>query len=149
VRAAIQWGLPPADKQVPPTSVPLRPSLRESHVAATNWAQYGPSGSAVDTSMTLLSHIEILPSALASYPTGPSAGQSQPMAPALVLTVRPYVAQDGSPYHQETQSVIDRWEILIDQPQSLHPAFAQLGSKNGAPSAPPVCIPQMVVECAG
>jgi mediator of RNA polymerase II transcription subunit 16 len=94
----------------------------------------------MDTPMTLLSHIEILPSALASYPAGPSAGQSQPMAPALVLTVRSYVAQDGSPYHQESQSIIDRWEIIIDQPQSLHPGFAQLGSKNGAPSVPPVRI---------
>lgn len=95
----------------------------------------------MDTSMTLLSHIEILPSAL-TYPAAQSAAQSQPMAPALVLTVRSYVAQDGSPYHQESQSIIDRWEILIDQPQSLHPAFAQLGSKNGAPSAPPVRISQ-------
>ncbi|KAK4154621.1 hypothetical protein C8A00DRAFT_14256 [Chaetomidium leptoderma] len=129
VRVGIQWGLPQADKQVPPGSVPLRPSLRETHVAVTSWVQHGPSDSVLEASMAQLSHIEILPSA--------PAGQSQPMAPPVVLTVRSYVPQDASPYHSENQSIIDRWEVVNDQPQTVHPAFEQLGSKNGAASTPP------------
>ncbi|AEO65863.1 uncharacterized protein THITE_2143523 [Thermothielavioides terrestris NRRL 8126] len=129
VRVSLQWGLPQVDKQVPPGSVPLRPSLREGHVAVTTWVQHGPSESPLDASMTQLSHIEILPSA--------SEAQSQPLAPPVVLTVRSYVPQDSSAYHQESQSIIDRWEVLSDQPQSLHPAFEQLSSKDGAGFAPP------------
>ncbi len=136
VRVGIQWGLPQVDKQVPPGSVPLRPSLRESHVAVTNWVQYGPGVSAIDVSMAQLSHVEILPSA--------PAGHSQPMSmvPPLVVTVRSYVPQDPSSYHQESQSIIDRWEVVSDQTQSLHPAFVQLGSKNGNAPATPVYMPQ-------
>ncbi|GAB1311111.1 Mediator of RNA polymerase II transcription subunit 16 [Madurella fahalii] len=128
VRVNIQWGLPQVDRQVPPGSLTLRPSLRESHVAVTSWFQHGPSESAIDTSMAQLSHVEILPSA-------PEA-QGQ-VAPAVVLTVRSYIPNDSSPYHQECQSIIDRWEVASDQPQSLHSAFEQLGSKNGAGHAPP------------
>ncbi len=133
VRVVIQWGLPQVDKQVPPGSVPLRPSLRESHVAVTNWIQHGPGESPLDGSMTQLSHIEILPSA----PVGPS----QPMGPPVVLTVRSYVPQDASSYHQDSQSIIDRWEVVSDQTQSLHQAFQQLGAKNGAAPTAPVRVP--------
>ncbi|KAK4128203.1 hypothetical protein N657DRAFT_638626 [Parathielavia appendiculata] len=129
VRVQIQWGVPQVDKQVPPGSVPLRPSLKESHVAVTSWFQHGPGESALDVPMAQLSHIEMLPSV--------PAMQAQPMSHALVLTVRSYIPQDGSPYHQNGQSIIDRWEVVNDQPQALHPAFEQLGSKNGAASAPP------------
>ncbi|KAK4044534.1 hypothetical protein C8A01DRAFT_31320 [Parachaetomium inaequale] len=129
VRVGIQWGLPQVDKQVPPQSLPLRPSLRESHVAVTSWVQHGSGESALDASTAQLSHIEILPAA--------HTAPSQPMAPPVVLTVRSYVLQDASPYHQESQSIIDRWEVVTDQPQALHPAFEQLASKNGASSTPP------------
>ncbi len=133
VRVIIQWGLPQVDKQVPPGSVPLRPSLRESHVAVTSWIQHGPGESPLDGSMAQLSHIEILPSA--------PAGPSQPMAPPVVLTVRSYVPQDAASYHQDSQSIIDRWEVVSDQTQSLHQAFQQLGAKNGAAPAAPVRVP--------
>ncbi|KAL2158527.1 hypothetical protein VTH06DRAFT_4294 [Thermothelomyces fergusii] len=59
------------------------------------------------------------------------------MAPPVVLTVRSYVPEDTSSFQQESQTIIDRWEILLDQPQALHPAFEQLASKNGTASAPP------------
>lgn len=130
VRVSIQWGLPQADKQVLSQSQPLRPSLREIHVAVTSWVQHGSSESAPDASVPQLSHIEILPSA--------HTAQSQPMHPPVVLTVRSYVPQDASPYQQECQSIIDRWEVVSDQPQALHSAFEQLGSRNGNTSAPPV-----------
>ncbi|EAQ92567.1 hypothetical protein CHGG_00802 [Chaetomium globosum CBS 148.51] len=147
VRVGIQWGLPQVDKQVLSQSQPLRPSLRESHVAVTSWVQYGSSESAVDASVSRLSHIEILPSA--------HTAQSQPMHPPVVLTVRSYVPQDASSYQQESQSIIDRWEVLSDQPQALVPAFEQLGSKNGNTSAlptlthlrklEPIILPKVVV----
>ncbi|KAK4242361.1 hypothetical protein C8A03DRAFT_40329 [Achaetomium macrosporum] len=147
VRVNLQWGLPQVDKQVPPGSVPLRPSLRESHVAVTNWIQHGSSESALDSSMALLSHIEVLPAT--------PEGQSKLIAPPVVLTVRSYVPQDASSYHQDIQSIIDRWEVVSEQPQSLHPAFEQLASKEGAGSAPPsmtrlrkldpIIIPKIVV----
>ncbi|KAK3901481.1 hypothetical protein C8A05DRAFT_16342 [Staphylotrichum tortipilum] len=130
VRVAIQWGIPQVDKQVPAGSVPLRPSLRETHVALGSWLQPGPGGLALDASMALLSHIEILPSAQI-LPSAPP-GHPQPMAPAVVLTVRSYTPQDASSYNQESQSIIDRWEVLTDQPLSLHPAFQQLGVKSNA-----------------
>ncbi|KAH6650006.1 mediator complex, subunit Med16 [Chaetomium tenue] len=147
VRVGIQWGLPQVDKQVLSQSQPLRPSLRESHVAVTSWVQYGSSESAVDASVSRLSHIEILPSA--------HTAQSQPMHPPVVLTVRSYVPQDASSYQQESQSIIDRWEVLSDQPQALVPAFEQLGSRNGNTSAlptlthlrklEPIILPKVVV----
>ncbi|KAL2199805.1 mediator complex, subunit Med16 [Corynascus similis CBS 632.67] len=150
VRVNIQWGLPQVDKQVPPQSLTLAPSLRESHVAVTSWSHHGPSEIDFGVSVSQLSHIEILPSAQIS------PGPSQPMAPPLVLTVRSYIPQDTSAYHQESQSIIDRWEIVSDQPQSLHPAFEQLGSKNGTTSTPPtmtrlrklepIILPKVVVN---
>lgn len=116
--------------------MPLRPSLRESHVAVTSWFQHGPGESGLDMSMSQLSHVEILPSA--------SEGPPQVLAPPVVLTVRSYVPHDSSLYQQEQecQTIIDRWEVVSDEPQSLHPAFEQLGSRSGAGSAPPVCIQQ-------
>ncbi|KAL2020886.1 hypothetical protein VTK56DRAFT_7877 [Thermocarpiscus australiensis] len=146
-RVSIQWGLPQVDKQVPPGSMPMRPSLRESHVAATSWFQLVPSESLLDSCMAQLSHVEMLPPLF--------EGPSQVVAPPVVLTVRSYMPSDSSTYHQECQSIIDRWEVLSDQPQSLHPAFGQLGSKNGAgPPLPtmnrlrkldPLILPKIVV----
>jgi mediator of RNA polymerase II transcription subunit 16 len=145
VRVGIQWGVPQADKQVLPATAPLRPSLKESHVAVTSWAQHGPAEPALDVPTAQLSHIEILPSVPAMQ-----AQPASPTSPAVVLTVRSYLPEDGSPYHQDGQSVIDRWEVVNDQPQALHPAFEELGSKNGAASAPPVCVPwQAGVEWHG
>ncbi len=80
--------------------------------------------------MALLSHIEMLPSAQI-LPSAPQ-GHPQPLAPAVVLTVRSYTPQDASSYHQESRSIIDRWEVLTDQPMTLHPAFQQLGVKSNA-----------------
>ncbi|KAL2255836.1 hypothetical protein VTK26DRAFT_2634 [Humicola hyalothermophila] len=127
VRVNIQWGLP-QDKQVPPGSVTLRPSLKVTHLAVTSWFACDPNEPTLD--MPQLVHVEILPSA--------SEGPSSPsMTPPVVLTVRSYVPQDDSPFNAECQTIIDRWEVVGDQPQSLHPAFDQAGSRNGAASTPP------------
>ena len=133
VRVGIQWGQPQVDKQAPPPgNVPLRPSLREIHVAVAGWLRHGSAESPLDMSMAQLSHIEILASVL----EGPS---SHTVAPPVVLTVRSYAPHDSSPY-QECQTIVDRWEVVSEQPQSPHSAFEQLGPKNGAASAPPVRI---------
>ncbi|KAL2132628.1 hypothetical protein VTI74DRAFT_3567 [Chaetomium olivicolor] len=147
VRATVSWGLPQVDKQVPVGTVQLRPSMKETHVAVTSWAPHGPGEPALDAGAAQLSHLEILPSA--------SETPSQPPAPPVVLAVRSYVPQDASAYHQGSQSIIDRWEVVNDQVQPLSPAFEQLGSKNGAASAPPnmtrlrkldpIVIPKVVV----
>ncbi|KAK3372390.1 mediator complex, subunit Med16 [Podospora didyma] len=130
VRAIIHWGLPqPTDKQAPPGSMPLHPTIKDSHVAVTSWLQHGAGNTPLDASMTQLSHIELLPAAV--------EGQPPTLSPPLVLTVRSFVPNETSPFSQEPQSIIDRWGIHFDQSQSLHPAFEQLGSKN-APRPPPL-----------
>ncbi|KAK0703773.1 RNA polymerase II mediator complex subunit Sin4 [Lasiosphaeria miniovina] len=148
IRASIQWGLPqPSDRQAPPGSIHLNPAIKESHVAVTSWLQYGPSESSLDMSMAQLSHIQTLPPLVESI-------NPPLLTPPVVLTVRSYLPRDTS-YNQESQSIIDRWEVLSDQPQTLHPAFAQLGSKNAAASPPstsrlrkldPVVIPKIIVS---
>ncbi|KAL1843023.1 hypothetical protein VTJ49DRAFT_3337 [Mycothermus thermophilus] len=145
VRANINWGLPPSDKQVPPGGVPLRPSLRESHVDTASWAQHGSQEPAAEAlSAAQLTHIEILSSA--------PAGHGQPLSPPVILMVRSCVPPDGSLYGQDCQTIIDRWEIINDQPQSLSPAFQQLGTKPSTPPAmprlrrlDPIVLPKVVV----
>lgn len=138
VRATIQWGLPQSDKQVPHGSVPLNPTLRQKRIAVTSWFQHGPSQSHLDTSMAQLSHMEVLPSALEGAPVGSAPSLSSP----LLLTVRSHAAAEHSPYNQDQQSIVDRWEILNEQPQSLHSAFEQLGSRATQGSNLPVSSPQ-------
>lgn len=123
VRASINWGLPPADKQVPQGAVPLRPSLREMHVDTASFSQHEPNETTVEgQSGSQITHIEVLSSA----PTGP--GHGQPIAPPVVLIVRSCVNQDGS-YDPDCQTILDRWQIINEQSQSLSAAFQQLGSK--------------------
>ncbi|KAK5652559.1 hypothetical protein OQA88_10320 [Cercophora sp. LCS_1] len=152
VRVAIQWGAPQqADKQAPPTMMQLSPSLRDKSIAVTSWLQHGPSESALDACMAQLSHVEMLPSFLEN-----TAPETPSETPPVVLTVRSHVPQDGSIYNQEYQSIIDRWEVVNDQSQSLHAAFEQLGSKNGHGTQlpamtrlhklDPIVIPKVVVS---
>lgn len=128
VKLSIQWGQAAADKQ-PPGTVPLNPSLSDRRLASTSWHQLGSSDSTSDASMGLLSTIEMLPSTLES--------DAQSWSPPLVLIVRSHVGSPDSPY-QETQSTIDRWQVLTDQKQSVHPGFLSLGGQrqNSAPELP-------------
>jgi hypothetical protein len=130
VRVNIHWGLPPTEKQMPPSSLLLNPSLKEKRLAATSWFQ---PESSQDASMEQLSHVEVLPSMLGS----------RNLSPPVVLTFRSYVPQTHTPYSQEVHTIIDRWEILEDQPESLHPAFAQLGQKKRVDNSTLVCFPDV------
>ncbi|KAK4173010.1 putative mediator of RNA polymerase II transcription subunit 16 [Triangularia setosa] len=150
LRVAVNWGNPPGDKQVHPGSIQLRPSMKEMHVAAISWLQHGPNESALDFSMAQLSHVIVLPSFMETSSSPPT------FAPAAVVTVRSYLPHETPPYGQEPQSIIDRWEVLNDQAQAAHPAFEQLGSRNGAVAAPPamtrlrklepVTIPKVIIS---
>lgn len=82
--------------------------------------------------MAQLSHVEVLPSLLEN-----TSSEVPSESPPVVLTVRSHVPQEGS-YSQEYQSIIDHWEVVNDQSQSLHTAFEQLGSKNGHGTQLPV-----------
>ncbi|KAK1837279.1 mediator of RNA polymerase II transcription subunit 16 [Podospora conica] len=148
LKVATQWSPPqPGDKQAPPGSVTLSPSLMEKHLAISTWYQPFPSATPLDPLMTQLSHIEMLPSF--------HRGSSTPDAPPLVLTVRSFLPAYGSLYNQGYQSIIDRWE-LVAEPQALHPAFAQLSQKTGQTSQlppstglkklEPIVVPKIVIS---
>ncbi|KAK0633513.1 mediator complex, subunit Med16 [Immersiella caudata] len=148
VRVQVRWSTPPqADKQAqaPPGSIHLSPSLEEKNVAVTSWFQHGPGESVVDMSMAQLSHIEMLP----------SIQGSSSETPPVVLTVRSHIPQEGSLYNQECQSIIDRWEVLNEQPQTLHNSFGQLNMKSSTSQLPPmtrlrkldsIVVPKVVIS---
>lgn len=121
VRAAIHWAPPHQDKQIPPQSIPLNPTMQHRSAAVTTWLQHGAGESQMDISSDQISHVEILPSALVA---------SNSWAPPLVLTVRTYLPAMASPYNEQAQSIVDRWELVTDSPaQGLHVAFEQVGTK--------------------
>ncbi|KAI0021221.1 RNA polymerase II mediator complex subunit Sin4 [Xylariomycetidae sp. FL0641] len=127
VQVAINFSAVKPDN--PQNSPQVAASLNKRHVTVTSWFQPGTSGSHLEPSMTKISHIELLPSSLDIA--------TKDWSPIVVLTVRSYVPEPNSPY-QEVQSIIDRWELLPDQKQTLAPAFQQLGSRrNSAGSSPP------------
>jgi mediator of RNA polymerase II transcription subunit 16 len=149
LRVQIQWSQQQAgDKQAPPHNQPLNPVMKVRHVAMTSWFEYGPTDSRFDTSMAQLSHIEVLSQA----PEGPPA-PNMSWSPAVILTVRSYIASDNSPYNQEQQSIVDRWE-LQDRPEKLHPMFEQLslGSQSALPAGTrlrklePIILPKVIVS---
>ncbi len=107
------------------------PTLMQRHVALTSWFQAGINNSHLETSMTKISHIEWLP--------GMPVIAIKTFANPVVLTVRSSVPPPNSPYNQEVQSIIDRWELLMEQKETLPPAFEQLGSRrNSTNNAQPV-----------
>ncbi|KAJ4417102.1 Mediator of RNA polymerase II transcription subunit 16 [Gnomoniopsis sp. IMI 355080] len=130
IYAEINWGVaqPPQDKQIPGGSLPLRPSLKIEHVTTTNWLQPGLAGSHLDASMDQISHLEAL-SPVVDYKT-------KKITPAMILSVRLHLPTAESHFTMEYQSIIDSWDVVTDQPQALHPAFEQRGSKAGAAANP-------------
>lgn len=132
VQMQLDWGIPATgNKGVPPGNLTLSPTLKTRHVVVSSWLQIGSNESPLDSSMTQLSHIRLLPSA---YDQG-----TKNVSNLIVLTVRSFVPPSDSPYSQEVQSIIDRWEVIFEQPQTLHPSFEQLGSRrNSIGAAPPV-----------
>ncbi|KAI3396673.1 hypothetical protein diail_11781 [Diaporthe ilicicola] len=124
----INWGpSQPADKQIPPGSLPLKPSLRAEHVTGTSWLQQGLVESHLDASMDQVSYLEVFPPVVDV--------KTKSALPATILTIRSHVPTAQTPYNVEYQSILDRWDVLTDQPQQLHPAFEQRGSKAGSASA--------------
>ncbi|KAI5926303.1 RNA polymerase II mediator complex subunit Sin4 [Camillea tinctor] len=121
---------PENGQSMPPGGHTITPTLLKRHVAVTSWFQPSVSNSHLDVSMTHISHIEMLPQFFKF-----SAKEWSPM---VVLTVRSFVPEPNSPYNHEVQSIIDRWELLTDHKQTLHPAFEKLGSRrNNVGTAPP------------
>ncbi|GAP84915.2 putative mediator of RNA polymerase ii transcription subunit 16 [Rosellinia necatrix] len=132
VQVAIAFNQPKIENpQNPPLGgYTLTPSLGKRHVAVTSWFQTGMCESPLDASMSKISHIEMLP---AHFDI-----QSKQWSPIVVITVRSFIPEPNSPYNQEVQSIIDRWELLADQKQAVHPAFERLGTRrNSVGSAPP------------
>ncbi|PSR99439.1 RNA polymerase II mediator complex subunit Sin4 [Coniella lustricola] len=128
VIAEINWGVSqPQDKQVPPGSLPLRPTLKIDHVHTANLLQQDSVDSPLDSSMDLLSFLEVLPPILDI--------RTKSMTPAMILAGRSHLPSPQLHYNLDHQSIIDRWDIALDQAQQLHPAFEQRGTKGGPTSA--------------
>lgn len=125
LHAEINWGQP-QDKQLPPGSLPLKPSLKAEHVINTSWLQQGLVESHLDASMDQISLLEVYPPVVDV--------KAKSSLPATILIVRSHVPPAQTPYNVEYQSIIDRWDVLTDQAQHLHPAFEQRGSKAGSAS---------------
>lgn len=130
IMAEVNWGVsqPSQDKQIPPGSLPLHPSLKIEHVTTTSWLQQGSADSHLDASMDQISHLEVLPPI--------KDMRTKTTTPAMILAVRLHVPTAQSHFNMEYQSIVDRWEVATDQTQQLHPAFEQRGSKAGAVSSP-------------
>ncbi|KAL2756219.1 hypothetical protein ACRALDRAFT_1042669 [Sodiomyces alcalophilus JCM 7366] len=138
LRVTISWGIPQPDGKVPPGAQPLNPTMHAKHLAISTWMP-GLSGvTPSDPYMTELSHIELLPSQLDN--------PGQPWAPINILIARTYLPTLNSPY-QETQTIIDRWELSHEPPPPLHPAFEQMGSRTNNDNAPadkdPNCLKKL------
>ncbi|KAI0206278.1 RNA polymerase II mediator complex subunit Sin4 [Astrocystis sublimbata] len=130
----------PENSQNAPQAAPvLTPSFGKRHVAVTSWFQTGMCASPLDASMFKISHVEMLP-AVFDF-------QSKQWSPIVVVTVRSFMPEANSPYNQEVQSIIDRWELLTDQKQTVHPAFERSGARrNSAGSAPPATARLKMLE---
>lgn len=78
--------------------------------------------------MDQISQLEALPPVV-DYKT-------KQITPAMILSVRLHLPTAQSHFTMEYQSIIDGWDVVTDQPQALHPAFEQRGSKAGAAANP-------------
>ncbi|KAJ2894902.1 mediator of rna polymerase ii transcription subunit 16 [Zalerion maritima] len=127
VRVNVTWSTSAQqDKQHPP-QIQLR--LEEKHIAVTSWLQTGSEGSPLGPSMAQISHIEIIPSACENM-------QLNKWAHPLVFVSRTYAPPIGGSYTQDKLTMIDRWEVSIEQPHILHSAFSQVASKRGGAGPP-------------
>lgn len=133
VRAMISWGTDkPSEKQVHPQNATITATILEQHVAVAPWLQHDSNDPVLDESMSQLSHIEFLPSV-------PKDKSLQAYHNPVVLTVRSHLPSEGaSLYEQEPTSIVDRWEVVSEQPQALHPAFAQLNTGNSTTNPNPI-----------
>ena len=130
VQGVINWNIPKQENQgMPNASFQFGPpTLLQRHVALTSWLQAAVDNSHLEASMTKVSHLEWLP--------GIAVLATKSYSNPVVLTVRSFIPEPNSPYNQELQSIIDRWELLMEQKESLHPAFEQLGSRRNSTGTP-------------
>lgn len=117
-----------------PSLVTVNPTLMVIHLAATNWMDVGPSNGGSEyvsqSSMAVLSHLEILSPA----PEGlPAAGQA---TLPTVMAVRSFLPANPGHFNQNCESVVDRWE-LRETAQTIHPAFENLSSRRGSTGTQP------------
>lgn len=123
----IQWGNANTQGEktaTTPQGARLNPSLHNKQLATTSWTHSGPSSMSADPSMAELSSLTVLPSSL------DSSGSNT--APAVVIAVRSSLPAPG--VFGDGQSVLDRWEV-VEQRETLHPAFEQLGSRRNSVSS--------------
>ncbi|KAH0491294.1 hypothetical protein TgHK011_002731 [Trichoderma gracile] len=123
LKIEIQWGGPGSqpDKN-PPQNARLSPSLVEKHLAATTWLQTGPGDANNDVLMAELSHLHVLPSIMDN--TGKST------VPPMIVAIRTRAPTAAS--LQTAQTIIDRWEAVVEPRPSVHPAFEQLGIRRNS-----------------
>ncbi|KAI1859795.1 hypothetical protein JX265_010244 [Neoarthrinium moseri] len=131
VQVVLNWGMPSQEnmKGGLPQNQTLNPSLMGRPVAISTWLPGGPSESHLDAAMTRLSLLEFIPTTFDSA--------SRTWHPPLVVTVRSFVPTPDTPYNQETQSVIDTWEVILNQDQTMHHAFENLGSRRNSTGSSP------------
>lgn len=133
VQLGLAWGMTAQEGTKGPAAAAqiLNPTLRGKHVAISSWLPGNDVESPLDSLMTQISCLEFIP---AAYDPANKAW----LWPVIVI-VRSFVPTPDTPYNQESQSIVDRWEVTSDQPQTLHPAFENLGARrNSLGSAPPV-----------
>ncbi|KAH8201562.1 hypothetical protein TruAng_004254 [Truncatella angustata] len=131
VQVGLAWGLVQQDaaKGATAGAQQLNPALRGKHAAISSWLPGNSPESPLDPLMTQISCLELLPPALDQ--------SSKAWLWPVVLTVRSFVPAPDTPYNQEVQSIIDRWEITTEQPQTLHPGFENLGPRRNSMGAAP------------
>lgn len=131
VQCQLNWGLSQETmKGAVPAGQQLNPSFTAKHVAITSWLSGSTSESSSEHLATHISVLEFVP--------GTFDQLTKTWHWPYILTVRSFIPTAETPYNQEAQSVIDRWEVTSDQPQNLHPAFENLGSRrNSTGNAPP------------
>lgn len=78
--------------------------------------------------MDQISHLEALPPVV-DFKTKQTTS-------AMIISVRVHVPAAESHFNMEYQSILDGWDVVTDQPQTLHPAFELRGSKAGAAANP-------------
>ncbi|KAI2621233.1 RNA polymerase II mediator complex subunit Sin4 [Hypoxylon sp. NC1633] len=126
VQVGINWGTPKADgaQNMPSGGHTLSPTLTKRHVGVTSWLQPDPGYSRPDPALSKITHIEMLP---AIFNTA-----TKEWSQVMALTVRSLAPESNSPYAQDVQSVIERWELFSDQHQTLHATFEQLGARRNS-----------------
>lgn len=127
-------GYPKSREKTNLAAIPLNPTVKTRHLAATCWLHTNPgdtiNASHMESTMVQLSSLEFLP------PTGDASGR---VIPPTIVAVRSHLPVPMSHYAQDVYTTVDRWEVS-EKPQAVHPAFEQLSSRrNSIGSQPGVC----------